>query len=270
MADSAVANALPAQLPTSPDTVGNRNYWSIYDWSGRGEEWSVDWGGSEGLWYGSLYPRLHAFLPARHILEIAPGFGRVTQYLKGWCEEFTAVDLVERCVEHCRKRFADTPHARFLVNDGRSLEMIEDGSIDLIVSWDSLVHVEHETVREYLRQLAKKLKPGGTGFIHHSNLGEHTGELPRDLSSDLFGGRRASMSAEKFRADCAAFGLRCIAQEIISTNDNGYWTDAISLFSRDPGGVSIPARVEYRHDWAVEKANARRVAEMYRRAGEVG
>jgi hypothetical protein len=27
------------------------------------------WGGSEPQWFGSLYPRLHRFLPARAILE---------------------------------------------------------------------------------------------------------------------------------------------------------------------------------------------------------
>lgn len=270
--------ALPP--PTEPDLIGNRNFWTTYDWSTRGEEWSAEWGGSDSLWFATLYPRLRAFLPARHVLEIGPGFGRVTHYLRPWCEQMTLVDLVDRSAEHCRARFAGSPSVACVVNDGKSLEMIPDGSIDLVFSWEALVFAEHDTVREYLRQLARKLAPGGIGLLHHSNLGEyaggHTGAgLPKDLSSDLYAGRRASMSAEKFRADCATLGLRCMAQEIVSARDNGVWTDAISLFTRDPGGLdggraAGAARVEYRHDWAVEKANARRMMELYRKPRDVG
>ena len=75
----------------------------------------------------------------------------------------------ERCVEACRERFKEDTHIRYAVNDGRSLEMVEEGSVDLVVSWDSLVHCEMDTISAYLRQLKTKLKPGGMGFIHHSN-----------------------------------------------------------------------------------------------------
>lgn len=272
------ASSQPLPPPTEPDLIGNRNFWTTYDWSTRGEEWSAEWGGSDGLWFATLYPRLRAFLPAPRVLEIGPGFGRVTHYLRPWCDQMTLVDLVDRCADHCRGRFAGVHSVESVVNDGKSLEMIPDGSIDLVFSWEALVFAEHETVREYVRQLARKLAPGGVGLLHHSNLGEQAGSLPKDLSGDLFAGRRATMSAEKFRADCAAFGLRCIAQEILSARDNGLWTDALSLFTRERGGIfgggaagmATATRVEYRHDWAVEKANARRMMELYRAPRDLG
>jgi cyclopropane fatty-acyl-phospholipid synthase-like methyltransferase len=39
---------------------------------------------------------------------------------------------------------------------------------DFVFSFDSLVHVESDVIENYLTQLAKKLKPNGIGFIHHS------------------------------------------------------------------------------------------------------
>ena len=65
-------------------------------------------------------PRLMRFLPAGTILEIAPGFGRFTQYLLPFATRLIGVDLSPKCVEACRSRFPDSPQASFLVNDGLS------------------------------------------------------------------------------------------------------------------------------------------------------
>src|SRR5439155_24508233 len=40
------------------------------------------------------------------ILEIAPGFGRWTHYLKDYCENLWIVDRSSECIEACRQRFA--------------------------------------------------------------------------------------------------------------------------------------------------------------------
>ena len=82
------------------------------------------------------------------------------------------VDMSDKCIDACKRRFRGLDHVRYHVNDGRSLDAIEDGSIDFVFSFDSLVHAEADVVEAYLAQLERKLRPGGVGFIHHSNLGE--------------------------------------------------------------------------------------------------
>ncbi len=51
-----------------------------YDWPQQGEEWSAAWGSAEAQWYGTIFPRIHAFVPTGTILEIAPASaaGRTT------------------------------------------------------------------------------------------------------------------------------------------------------------------------------------------------
>src|SRR5512141_1122144 len=110
-----------------PTVEENARIWSEYNWEAKGDEWSTQWGGSDSMWYASLLPRLRFFLPAAHILEIAPGHGRFTQYLLPHCRRYSGVDLVERCVRACRERFADQSKAAFFQNDGFSLDMIPDG-----------------------------------------------------------------------------------------------------------------------------------------------
>jgi hypothetical protein len=96
------------------------------------------------------------------------------------------------------------------VNDGLTLNMIADGSIDFAFSFDSLVHVEANVVDSYIQELSRKLTKNGVGFLHHSNLAE----CKRDdtLQTHL---RASSVGAEGFRACCYRHGVSCISQEII-------------------------------------------------------
>jgi len=103
----------------------NKELWDgTYNWKDQGHEWSVAWGGADMEWYGTILPRLHAFVPTGTILEIAPGFGRWTFYLKDLCERLIVVDLSSKCIDACRKKFASCSHIDYHVNDGYSLDMI--------------------------------------------------------------------------------------------------------------------------------------------------
>jgi hypothetical protein len=55
------------------------------------------------------------------------------------CDTLTVVDLNEKCISACKTRFAGVAHIRYHVNDGRSLSMVPDESVDFAVSFDSLV-----------------------------------------------------------------------------------------------------------------------------------
>jgi len=154
-----------------PTVEQNLFLWGKSDgWKDDGDIWSVKWGGTDLEWWVSIFPRIRKFLPAPTILEIAPGFGRWTQFLKGFCDQLIAVDASPACIERCKERFASDRHVRCYVNDGKSLAMVEDRSVDFAFSFDSLVHVEADVIAAYLQQLGKKLKPGGFAFLHHSNL----------------------------------------------------------------------------------------------------
>ena len=204
-----------------PSISENQKVWSDRTWQQQGDDWSRGWGGTELLWWGTILPRIHAFLPTATILEIAPGFGRCTQYLKDLCQRLIVVDITEKCIEGCKQRFSSSNHITYHVNDGKSLEMIPDQSIDFVFSYDSLVHVEADVIEAYLSQLARKLKPHGVGFIHHSNLGAYvsrlTGKLPFYIENRLDGSnwRGESMTAKLFKEYCEKASLQCISQEIV-------------------------------------------------------
>jgi SAM-dependent methyltransferase len=230
------------------DVKSNLEVWNeSWDWSGAGDEWSDWWGGTPALWFGALLPRIHAFLPAETVLEIGPGYGRWTQYLKDLCRRLVVVDLAERCIEHCRGRFVDATNIEYHVNDGRSLGMVADRSVSLAFSFDSLVHVEADVLDAYLAELARTLEPNGVAFIHHSTVGDYgrlnaiVRHMPervrrplvnRGALIDAYAWRAESVTADGVAATCERLGLACVSQEKINWQHGGpYLLDALSVFT---------------------------------------
>ena len=245
----------------------------VYEWIAAGEEWSEPWGGSAAQWFGSLFPRIHACLPANTILEIASGFGRWSNYLKDHCRQLHLVDPAADCIEACRTRFAAHPQVSCYVNDGRSLEMIPASSVDFVFSFDSLVHVQREILEAYLAQLAEKLTKEGRGFIHHSNLGEYASSIARRVRQMVSRGsglgsdhqRDPEMTAKLFRALCDQHGLKCLGQELVNWRGRRL-IDCFSTIARhDSKWLSAPHL--YRNpDFMREAELIRRLARHYPKA----
>lgn len=264
--------------------IENRERWTVHEWVRDGHEWSPGGtrAGSDLLWWRSILPRLHMHLPVGTLLEIAPGFGRWTHYLTGHCARLIGVDITERCLDICRERFASRSAAEFHLNDGESLPMVADASIDLAFSFDSLVHVEAPQIRSYLRELARTLKPGGAGFIHHSNLAAYadpaTGAIPSWVTKRHW--RAESMSAAVFREACRAAGLACVTQEVINWIGRGTradrhrlpgpqipLTDCISVIRRpDAETRHQPTRVYVNRRFVEEWRGLHALAPLYARA----
>lgn len=261
-----------------PEIEDNLAVWNTtWDWSGGGDEWSEWWGGTPALWFGALLPRIHPFIPTRTILEIAPGFGRWTQFLKDVCDRLVAVDMAERCIDACRERFAGSGNVEYHVNDGRSLEMVDDRSVDFAFSFDSLVHAELDVLEAYLDGLARTLKPDGVAFLHHSNAGEygplaaiarHTPETPRrrlvhgGVLIDLYAWRAQSVTADKVAQVCHSAGLVCVSQEKISWEHGLFLTDAITMVTRRGSRWERPREVISN---PLFRQEGRRMARLYSR-----
>ncbi len=163
-----------------PSIEENRS-WGKYSWPEEGAEWSRNWGDVDTHWHATILPRIRRFIPTNRVLEIAPGHGRWSSYLIDCADEYIGVDLSSECISACQDRFAEARHATFVVNDGKSLAAVADGSISFAFSFDSLVHVEIDVIEAYLVELSRKLSADGIAFIHHSNLGEYNG-IPLSIS----------------------------------------------------------------------------------------
>lgn len=245
-----------------PTISENLETWGGRDWSAGGDEWSVSWGGTPSLWWSTLFPRVRGFLPTGSLLEIAPGAGRVTQFLKDLCDRMDLVDLAEPCIEACRERFDAESHISYHVNDGRSLGMLAGGSVDFAISFDSLVHVEDEVIGAYLKELGRVLSADGAAFLHHSNIGAFVDPASGELTVENEHWRATSVSADRFVELCGPAGLECRTQELVNWGGQ-LLNDCFSLVVPKGSSSSLPLRRVENPDFMREAELAKRVAGLY-------
>lgn len=154
-------------LPGSNSVALNFEKWDNWDWSQNGDEWteSAEW--KQAVVDHILKPAVGS---APSILEIGPGAGRWTEFLKDVATDLTVVDLSPQCIEICRERFGEGGNIEYFVTPGTDLSFIDSETIDGIWSFDVFMHISPPDVSSYLRELARVMKPGGQGVIHHARI----------------------------------------------------------------------------------------------------
>ncbi|MBA3439431.1 MAG: class I SAM-dependent methyltransferase [Pyrinomonadaceae bacterium] len=191
------------QLRTKRDLPGihsvamNREIWRSWDWESGGEEWtpSVEW--KKSLTDSVL---LKYMTKGGRILEVGPGAGRWTETLQKIAGHLIAIDISDRCIEICKRKFAGCDNAEFLVSNGSEVPLVEDDSIDSIWSFDVFVHINAPEAGEYVKEFKRVLRAGGHAAIHHGQDG------------GVHGGWRSNLTSKTFRAILEANGFRILTQ----------------------------------------------------------
>ena len=72
-------------------------------WEDGGHEWSGPFGNTENLWNKEIFNTIKEFR-GKKILEIAPGFGRITQFLSVLASELIVIDLNPLCIQKTKEK----------------------------------------------------------------------------------------------------------------------------------------------------------------------
>jgi SAM-dependent methyltransferase len=228
-------------------------------------------------WYGTIFPRIKSHVPTNRILEIACGYGRWTQYLKDLCKNLIVIDLSEECIQACKQRFSECLHIEYHVNDGKSLDIISDSSVDFVFSFDSLVHADESVMKAYLCQLQRILNNDGVAFIHHSNLGEYHTRYSRIRNIPKLEGlltrlgileknlhwRDFSVDAKKVEVLAEEHGLRCISQEIMPWGTKKILIDCMSTIVKNNSSVARINRILRNVKFMQEVQNLLQLSQLY-------
>ena len=217
-----------------------------------GTGWGRDW----------RVQRVSAPTDSSVAVEIGCGHGRWTQFLASIYGHVIAVDLAPRCVAVASARFEQDDSVTVEQCDGSSLRGVGDESVDLVFSFDSLVHADAMTMDAYVGECARVLRSDGVAFLHHSNLAACVPDRSRLLQRRSV--RRILASAgiaepnvhwrdPTVDADVVArlarrHGLACVEQELLAWGTRRQLIDCISVLRRgtravrrNPDGPSIAA-----------------------------
>lgn len=125
---------------------------------------------SETLWRASAERDLRTVLdgiapqPSWTILDLGCGVGRILAELKGRYpfDRLIGVDLSEEMLRFTQKNIGENKRILLYANNGRSLQMIPDASIDFAYSVDVFIHIcDVGVVLDYFREVCRVLKRNG-------------------------------------------------------------------------------------------------------------
>lgn len=141
---------------------------------------SPEW--AEHLEVDVLSPLLTDIDLGARMLEVGPGPGASTQWLRHRVTRLVAVEADPVAAEKLRERFADT-NVEVMSVDGSTLPF-EDGSFDAAGAFTMLHHVAStEQQRRVLAEMVRVLRPGGVLVGSDSLAGE---DLRRFHAGDTY------------------------------------------------------------------------------------
>lgn len=183
----------------------------------------------EGQWNETIWPLIKDF-DFDTVLELSPGAGRNTEKLSTLTSGLIAVDYNQHALDLTRARVGTSRgecEISYHRNNGSDLRMVPDASVTAIYCWDSAVHFDKSVVLTYISEFARVLKRGGSGFFHHSDLGDRAHKIiSRNPHS------RSNVSKELVARACQANGLTVTLQHPVPCSDPPI-IDCATIFRKD-------------------------------------
>jgi len=135
--------------------------------------------------------------PDQAALEIGPGGGRWTRYLRDF-HRLYVVDYHPELLQELKKNF-NPPNMTFIQNNGADFPGIQDGSIDFLFSFGCFVHLDAQLIEAYLKNMERILKPSANVVIHYSDKTKILAQMNPAFSDNTPGRMRQMVVQSGFR-----------------------------------------------------------------------
>ena len=147
-------------------------------------------------WHRYLFAR--RFVVGKRVLDAACGEGYGTALLSETAADVVGVDIDGRTIEHARERYGGRSNARFVQGSVTTLPLA-DASVDVIVSFETIEHLQRTDQPRMIDEFARVLAKDGIVIVSSPNRVEysearhysnpfHFGELDRDELDRLLHG----------------------------------------------------------------------------------
>ena len=152
----------------------NLAQWNHLDsWDGAGDQWDGQaraCGVAYEDWKAGIVARYRPLIPAQaRLLEIGPGHGRWSDLFIDHVDELVLCDIAPNCLDACRHRLAGRGRLRTHVVLAADLPDDLTAAVDVVWSYDCLVHVAPEECARFIAEIARVLRPGGVAVLHHAD-----------------------------------------------------------------------------------------------------
>lgn len=123
--------------------------------------------------------------PARSLLDIGCGIGRLEHPLSGRVREIVGIDVSEKMIAAARRRCAKLPNVTLMPCDGHDLSLFPDARFDLALAVDAfpyLVQSGMPLVERYFSEARRVLRAGGDLVILGFSYGQDDARDAQDVA----------------------------------------------------------------------------------------
>ncbi|MCA9827165.1 MAG: class I SAM-dependent methyltransferase [Nitrosopumilus sp.] len=99
------------------------------------------------------------------ILDLACGMGRTCKWVAPHVNEYVGVDFIPEMIRKAKEYNNRFKNAKFVVNDGKSLNVLDSDYFDLAYSELAFQHMLKPIQESYVREILRVLKKGGLFYV---------------------------------------------------------------------------------------------------------
>ncbi len=124
------------------------------------------------------------------VLELGVGGGKTAVLLRRHAKALICADISAEMLSATRTRLG-TDGIQYVKLDGRTLDGIEPGSVDVFFCFDTMVHIEPRDIFNYLTRIPPLLRGKRLAILHHTNILSERGwaRFLREYEKNLMGHR---------------------------------------------------------------------------------
>lgn len=104
------------------------------------------------------------------VLDLACGMGRTCKWVSPLVKEYVGVDFIPEMINKAKEFNRDFGNARFVVNNGKTLSVLDNEYFDLAYSELAFQHMLKPVQKSYVKDLQRVLKKGGLFYVQIPRL----------------------------------------------------------------------------------------------------
>ena len=104
------------------------------------------------------------------VLDLACGMGRTCKWVAPYVDEYVGIDFIPEMIKKAKEYNREFKNARFVVNDGKTLNILNVDYFDLTYSELAFQHMLKPVQESYVNEVFRVLKKGGLFYVQIPRL----------------------------------------------------------------------------------------------------
>ena len=104
------------------------------------------------------------------VLDLACGMGRTCKWVAPYVDEYVGIDFIPEMIKKAKEYNREFKNARFVVNDGKTLNILNVDYFDLTYSELAFQHMLKPVQESYVNEIFRVLKKGGLFYVQIPRL----------------------------------------------------------------------------------------------------